>query len=616
MLLLLAGFFALFYDQISSLDGASIWTSFKSVSALQWAGALLATAISFWAVGRYDLVVHRMLNTGTDDGMAHRAGVIGIAVSQTIGMGVLSGALLRWRMLPDVTLWQSTRLSATVALSFLAGWAAVTGVVITVFAPEMVGGWPLTALPAIAVAVLALASLRGREFRLFNRQIRLPSLQTISSILSLTVIDTIAAAAALYILLPEAVSLPFSSFYPAFLLALGAALISGTPGGVGPFEVALLALLPAAGTGGTEPILGAVLGFRLIYYALPASIGIVFLARGPKRTKSQTPTFSNPQGVRQRRVIENAPFAEANLLRQGDKMLLSQLPKTDQHALIMVAKTAQTLIALRDPLVNATKNGTKNGAENDTGDSTLKLLKTAAKNQARIPCLYKCSARTASHARRAGFTVLPIAREAWLDPRAFSTDTPDHRQLRRKLRKANAAGITTRHSTTLPLQDMADISNGWITRSGGERGFSMGLFTPEFVQSQRCYLAMQDGQLQGFISLNTCNSEWSLDLMRQTADAPDGTMHALLTHAIEDAARLGLPRLSLAAVPFQHRNKFLHHCVQNASGANGLRQFKASFAPNWQTLYMAAPNPVQFCIAAFDIAREITKKSRAPTDSS
>ena len=52
-----------------------------------------------------------MLNTGTDDGMAHRAGVIGIAVSQTLGMGVLTGALVRWRMLPKTSLWQSTRLS-------------------------------------------------------------------------------------------------------------------------------------------------------------------------------------------------------------------------------------------------------------------------------------------------------------------------------------------------------------------------------------------------------------------------------------------------------------------------------------------------------------------------
>lgn len=592
MLLLVVGLFWLFYDRISALDSASIWTSFKSVQADQWIGALMATAASFWAVGRYDAVVHRMLDTGTDATLAHQAGVAGIAVSQTLGMGVLTGALVRWRMLPDFTLWQATRLSAAVALSFLAGWAVITATALILFADNTHGTKWLAALPIIAAGLLALASLRGRKVRLFNRQISFPSLMVISAILALTAIDTIAAAAALYILLPEAVNLPFSSFYPAFLLALGAALLSGTPGGVGPFEIALLTLLPSAGT---EPVLGAVLAFRLIYYALPASLGALILARGPVRLSRQAPIMTNPQGIEQQVLISSAPFAEANLIRQGEKMLLCQ---ADRQGAMMVSKTAQSLIALRDPL-----NGTSSQAGFDT-------LKTAAKNQARIPCLYKCSARTAAQARRNGFSVLPIAYEAWLDPRAFAIDTPKHRQLRRKLRKAKSSGIITRHEIALPLQDMARISSDWVAGSGGERGFSMGLFTPEFVQTQRCYLAMHEGRLQGFITLNICNTEWSLDLMRQSVDAPDGTMHALLVHALSDATACNLPRLSLAAIPFEHHSKVLDRWVQNASGAGGLRQFKAAFAPNWQTLYMATPNRLQFCIAAFDIAREITKKPR------
>lgn len=596
MLLLVAVGFWLFYDRISALDSTSIWASFNAVSAYQWIGALLATAASFWAVGRYDAVVHRMLCTGVNTNQAHRAGVAGIAVSQTLGMGVLTGALVRWRMLPDTSLWQATRLSATVALSFLAGWAVITAGALVLSPTDLHGfGW-FTLLPLSAAILLTLASLRGGKLQLFGRQFSLPSLLVISAILTLTAIDTIAAAAALYILLPETVAVPFSSFYPAFLLALGAALLSGTPGGVGPFEIALLTLLPSAGT---EPVLGAVLAFRLVYYALPASIGALVLARGPVRgsgrVTKQAPVISTPQGLEQQTLISSAPFAEANLIRQGDKTLLCQ---ADSQGPMMVSKTAQSLIALRDPM-----DGSRSNAAFDA-------LKSAAKNQARIPCLYKCSARTAIHARRQGFSVLPIAYEAWLDPRHFCINTPNHRQLRRKLRKATSAGLITQHKTALPLPEMAQISADWVTRSGGERGFSMGLFTAEFVQTQRCYLAYKGDVLQGFMSFNTCASEWSLDLMRQTVDAPDGTMHALLTHALADAATLDVPRLSLAAIPYDHSNKILHHCVQNASGSGGLRQFKAAFAPNWQTLYMAAPNPLQFCIAAFDIAREITKKPR------
>jgi phosphatidylglycerol lysyltransferase len=594
LLLLAAGFVALFYDRLSGLDFSIIWGGFHAVGALQWAGALLATGCSFWAVGRYDAVVHRILATGTCEKQARRAGIAGIAISQTLGMGVFTGALVRWRMLPDVSLWQAMRLSAAVALSFLAGWAVVTGVAAALFSP-MLSPW-LALVPLAAVGGLIMASLFAPPLVLLNRRIQWPTLPAILSIIGLSVLDTVAAAAALYILLPDVVGLSFATLYPAFLLALGAALVSGTPGGVGPFEVTLLALLPDVGA---EPVLGAVLAFRAVYYALPALLGLALLARGAKPAAQTPATLTKPAAIQHLNgLISNAPFAEANLLRQGDKMLLS---RTDKTASLIVSRTGQTLTALRDPLnpqhvVNA-----------------LQTLRRAAQTQARIPCLYKCSARTAAHARRMGFRVLPIAQEVWLDPREFTPDTPNHRQLRRKLRKSTSAGITVTRPDTLPLPDMVGISDEWVRQNGGERRFSMGVFARDFVQNQRVYLAMQNGQLQGFITLNTCHTEWSLDLMRQRGGAPDGTMHALLMRAIQDAATTGIPRLSLAALPFPHQNRLLKRILKLGTG-HGLRQFKMSFAPNRQTLYIAAPNRAALCLAGFDIARAISPAIRPPQD--
>lgn len=598
MLMMAVGFVALFYGRVSSLEMDEIWGGFRSVSAFQWGTALIATAVSFWAVGRYDAVVHRMIGSKTDTATAHRAGIAGIAISQTLGMGVLTGALVRWRMLPDASLWQSTRLSAAVAASFLAGWAVVTGLALLLFAPDMLGGRMFAVLPVAGAFALLFASLVGPKVCIFGRQINWPSLTSISSIFSLAIIDTVAAAIALYVLLPDTAALPLTTLYPAFLLALGAALISGTPGGVGPFEVTLLALLP---TIGAEPMLGAILAYRVVYYAVPAILAVVILARGPMQNNHLAPKLHSPSEFERQNLIQSAPYAEANLLRQGNKMLLSHGISTPQ---LMVSPTQQALVALRDPL------------QAGRVDKAVQSLMIAAKGQSKFACLYKCKARTALQARQNGFFVLPIAREAWLDPRSFTTETSNHRQLRRKLRKAEKAGVTTvqfdaRASTqasTLPLQDMARVSADWVARSGGERGFSMGLFTPELLQSQRCYLAMQDGQLRGFITLNTCDAEWSLDLMRQTAAAPDGTMHALLSHALKDASDRALPRLSLASVPLEHEHKFLNKWVEAASGSAGLKQFKSAFAPNWQTLYMATPNRLQFVIAAVDIAREITGK--------
>ena len=595
LLLMAAGFVALFYGRVSTLEMDKIWGGFRSVSSYQWIMALLATAASFWAVGRYDAVVHKMMRNKVDTGTAHQAGIAGIAISQTLGMGVLTGALVRWRMLPDASLWQATRLSATVAASFLAGWAVVTGLALLMFAPDMLGGRMVALLPIVAALALVVASLLGSGTTVFGRQIKWPSLTTVFAILSLAAIDTIAAAIALYVLLPDVVALPLTTLYPAFLLALGAAMVSGTPGGVGPFEVTLLALLPSVNA---EALLGAVLAYRVIYYAIPAVLATLLLARGPLQLAHQTVMLRTLDHSAQNALIQNAPFAEANLLRQGPKKVLYQISNTP---LLLTSQTGQALVALRDPLLTR------------DGQRAVQTLAKAAKDQAKIACLYKCSARTALQARKNGFFVLPIAREAWVDPRSFTTTTPSHRQLRRKLRKAETASIVTTQPSTLPMTEMARISADWAIRSGGERGFSMGVFTPEFVQTQRCYLATQDGVLQGFITLNTCQAEWSLDLMRQTETAPDGTMHALLAHAISDAAKLDLPRLSLAAIPFEHSNRFLHKWMQSASASAGLKQFKSAFSPQWQTLYMAAPNRLQFALAGFDIAREITGKTNPTT---
>ena len=594
LLLLATGFVALFYDRLSRLDLSAIWGGFHAVGAMQWVGALLATGCSFWAVGRYDAVVHRILATGTCEKQARRAGIAGIAISQTLGMGVFTGALVRWKMLPDMSLWQATRLSATVALSFLAGWAVVTGVAVALLSP-MLSPW-LALLPLVSMGGLIMASLFVPPLTLFNRRIQWPTLPAILSIIGLSALDTVAAAAALYILLPDGVAISFATLYPAFLLAVGAALVSGTPGGVGPFEVILLALLPDVGA---EPVLGAVLAFRAVYYALPALLGLALLAHGAKPATQTPATLTKPAAIPYlNSLIANAPFAEANLLRQGDKMFLSQ---DDSAAGLIVALTGQTLTALRDPL-----------NPQHTTDA-LQTLQRAALAQARIPCLYKCNARTAARARRMGFRVLPIAQEVWLDPRKFTPDTPNHRQLRRKLRKSATAGISVLRPDILPLPDMAAISEEWVRKNGGERRFSMGVFNRDFVQSQRVYLAMLNGQLQGFITLNICHTEWSLDLMRQRGAAPDGTMHALLMRATQDAAAANIQRLSLAALPYPQQNRLLKRILKQGSG-NGLRQFKMSFAPNRQTLYIAAPNLTALCLAGFDIARAISPAIRPPQD--
>jgi hypothetical protein len=132
---------------------------------------------------------------------------------------------------------------------------------------------------------------------------------------------------------------------------------------------------------------------------------------------------------------------------------------------------------------------------------------------------------------------VPAAEEAWIAPARFRLDTPAHRGLRRKLRAAEAAGVTVvRGGATLPIDEMAEVAAAWAIAHGGERGFSIGRFAPDYVAGQRVYLARHGDRLVAFLTFHDGAREWTLDLVRALPDAPDGAAYALLAGAIGDAA--------------------------------------------------------------------------------
>ncbi len=570
--------------RLAGLDMAGVAQSLAIVTLWQWTGALAATGISFWAVGRYDEVVHRHLATGFPAPMARRAGGVAIAVSQTIGLGLITGALLRWRMLPGLALGAATRLTAVVGMSFLAGWAIVTSVVLIIIPTAPFRGQAAVVLLVACAAGIVFATARGGRGSA-------PNLITLSRIVALTAIDTLAAAAALWILLPSGLALDASVFLPAVMLALGAGLVSGTPAGLGAFEMTLLALLAIVPP---EPLVAAIIVWRLIYFAVPALIGAATVALVTP-TMPYTPRMpANPA------LPSRAGRAETQLVRQGDLALLP-LPG---GAAWVAGRTPHGLIAMMDPLQLTGPNPQRRA---------IAALQHRAKSEARLPIIYKCSARIAVHARHTGLAVALMAKEAWINPGTFRLCSPARAGLRRKLRRAQTAGVTISCPKALPLADLSRIAAIWSGAHGGERGFSMGRFDADYIGGQRVYIAEHGGAPIAFITLHQGSQEWTLDLMRHMPNTPDGTMHTLVAAAINDAAACKIARFSLAAVPALptgHANPglLLRIAVFFAGDdGSGLIQFKAAFAPRWDRLYLCAPHRAGLVIAAAEIGREIMR---------
>ena len=586
--LLLALIFGwLLVNRLADIPLSQTRSALLGVTPSQWVAAACATLASFWAVGHYDGVIHRYLATGMSPVMARRAGATAIAVSQTLGLGVVTGAILRWRMLPGQSLWQATKLTSLVAVVFLGGWAVVTAVVLVIL--------PQAPYKPIAVSLLVLLPVVILVCTLHPRLHRgqVPNMFIMTRLLALAAVDTLTAALALWVLLPPDLALPFATLLPAFLIAFGAGLVSGTPGGVGAFEITVLALLPQVPE---APLLGAVLAWRVVYFAAPALVGALIAIRGPVAKPA-------PMAIAVRaNVTQTARRAETGLLAQGHLSLTA----AGQNQAWLTGRTPHCLIGLLDPLLSDASHDSALGCNKQA----IAALIDTAQSESRVAVIYKCTARTAVAARCLGLALRPIAREAWLDPRAFTLDTPSRAGLRRKLRHADRAGITI---CTGPHEwsHLSRIAKDWAEAHGGERGFSMGRFDGTYLAGQRVYVAYIGNKAIAFASFHVGKTEWALDLMRQTSDAPDGTIHRLIARAIADAAALRLARLSLAAVPLAALAAApkgrIADLIHRLSGGNqsGLAQFKSAFVPQWQTLYMAAPHQPAIALAAAEIAREV-----------
>ena len=594
MLTISALFVGLLTQRLAKVDFNATWAAVGLLPAVAWVAAFALTATAFWAVGQYDVVLHRHFETGGNARAARTAGISAIAVSQTIGLGVITGAILRWRMLPDQSLWLASRITVAVAMSFLAGWAVVTAMAVLAF--DM-GGYAGFAWAVLCGAVLSIALCLFAPTAPF----RWPNLSTIFALALLCAVDKLAAAGALYVLLPANLGLSLPVLLPAFLLAYGAGLLSGTPGGIGAFELSLLALLPHIPE---APLLAAVLCWRLAYFVVPALLGAAVAMRGPRARASAPP----PQLLRGMQDCAWASTARApaeyGLLAQGEHRFLS-----GSGYGWMVAPRGHVLVGLLDPVFG------KSGAS--SRDKPLEMIENMARDTGRSPALYKVSACTAARARASGWRAIRIAREAVIAPSTFDLNTPARAALRRKLRRAEAAGVVVCHigQDLLPMARLAEIAQNWARLHGGERGFSMGRFAGDYIRRQRVYVAQVGGVILGFVSFHTNAQEWALDIMRSENTLPDGAMHAMIAAALRDAAAQGVPRLSLAAAPETafaagkaacalRQIRPLARMFRLDSG-NGLRQFKEAFAPNWQARYICARGWTELLVASASIVRAV-----------
>ncbi len=264
----------------------SVMQAVEATPPLDIVLALIATAVSFSALSRYDAASLRYVAAPkVGEPTVLLTSFVAYALANTIGLGPLSGGAVRMRLYAAAGLEPPmiARMIAFNAVAFGLG-IAFFGALGLLWGADQVApllhtrAWLLRSLALCVLiglgAVLWLCharpalQLRGRHL------LTLPPFGLALRQLGVSAFELGASAAALWFLLPHGhISLPtFAAFYA---IAISAGIASHVPGGVGVFEAVML--LAAGRSVPSDALLGALLLYRGIYYILPLVLASALL---------------------------------------------------------------------------------------------------------------------------------------------------------------------------------------------------------------------------------------------------------------------------------------------------------------------------------------------------
>ena len=430
-------------DQLAGIAFLDVAAALSSVPVTAWLMAIAATLVSFLAVARYDALFHGLLGTGIGARRASFTGAASMALAQIFCYGLITGTLARWRALPELPFRDALRMTNYVPFSFIAALVVISAC--AAYAAGLEIGETSGFIPWIAFSVVTLTILLS-VLPSNALPFRLPSLRLSLRVFTLTAVDTAFAAIALWVLLPARAQPEPTLFVAAFLLAPTGWFLTGAPGGMGPFQLCNIALLPAAPQ---AEYLAAILAFRIVYYALPACLAICIVVRLKIPDGAPLTRLANPDTRRAEAGFVGLP---------GHRMARIE------NCWLVSARTQQSLVIIGDPVCGRPAFATEIGEP--TADAAKKSLWSV---------LHKVSGQSALAARLAGWSVVEVGEEVWVSRSDWQPDGRRYRQFRRKIHKARDANVEKTSTGDLPQDEMERVSDAWALAHGGEHGFSMGI---------------------------------------------------------------------------------------------------------------------------------------------
>lgn len=256
----------------------NVLDSLHSIAKSRLLAAFGLMLVNYVILTGYDTLAMVYLRQSVPWAKTSFVGFVSYAISNSVGLALLSGSAIRYR------LYQSWGLSPGIIaqaiafcnLSFWLGLFAVGGITFLVEPLQLPTflRLPFTSVHplgiiflAIVIGYLVVTGSQRLSFQVGRWRLPKVPLSVSFAQIGVTAADWVLASGVLFILLPSHHHLGFAGFFGIYLLAQVAGIISNVPGGLGVFETVVLFLLTPQFS--SVQVLGALLAYRVIYFWIP-----------------------------------------------------------------------------------------------------------------------------------------------------------------------------------------------------------------------------------------------------------------------------------------------------------------------------------------------------------
>jgi phosphatidylglycerol lysyltransferase len=204
--------------------------------------------------------------------------------------------------------------------------------------------------------------------------------------------------------------------------------------------------------------------------------------------------------------------------------------------------------------------------------------------------------------------VLFLGQEGVVDLNSFTLEGGEKKSLRNAVNKITEQGYTT-HIYAPPLRDgliqkLKAVSDEWLKLTERtEIIFSQGMFIDKEIKGQTV-IAVENREEKIIAFLNIIpdyvKCEGTYDLLRKTADAPNGIMDYLLIELFKYFKANGIQYVNLGFAPMsglddphtfpEKSMKFAYEKIRSFSHYKGQREYKEKFNPQWHDKFLVYNN--------------------------